>query len=73
MCLDFAARVVSCDGSQAVIEIAGRRHHASTLLMPDVKPGDWVRVAVGTIFERIDADQAALINDELHRMQEVSR
>jgi|AP12_2_1047962.scaffolds.fasta_scaffold172213_2 hydrogenase assembly chaperone HypC/HupF len=72
MCLDFAAQVVSCDGSLAVVDIEGRRHRASTLLLPDVRPGDWVRVAVGTIFERIDADQAALINDELRSIQEVS-
>lgn len=73
MCLDFAAQVVSCDGGLAVVDIEGRRRSASTLLLPDVQPGDWVRVAVGTIFERIDVDRAALINGELRKVQEVSR
>ena len=69
MCLDFAAQVVSRDGDVAVIESEGRRHRASTLLMPDVAVGDWVYVAVGTIIERLEPAEAEQINNELRTAQ----
>jgi len=71
MCIDFAARVLSIDGSVAVIESEGRCRRASTLLFPDVAVGDWVYVALGTIIERLDPSEAISINDELRAAQGV--
>jgi hydrogenase assembly chaperone HypC/HupF len=69
MCVDFVAQVVGRDGDLAVVESEGRRWQASTLLMPDTAPGDWVRVALGTVLERLDAAEAAAINEELRAAQ----
>jgi len=65
MCLDFVAQVIARQGDVAVVENEGRRWRASTLLMPETAAGDWVRVALGTILERLDAAEAAVINAEL--------
>lgn len=69
MCLDFVAQVIGREGDLAVVESEGRRWQASTLLMPDTAPGDWVRVALGTVLERLDAVEAAAINEELRAAQ----
>ena len=69
MCLDFVAQVIGREGDLAVVESEGRRWQASTLLMPDTAPGDWVRVALGTVLERLDAVDAAAINEELRAAQ----
>ena len=71
MCIDFAAQVISVDGQIAVIESEGRRRKASMLLLPDVQPGDWVYVALGTIIERLDPSEATSVNDELRAAQGV--
>jgi len=62
MCLDFCARVVERSGDEVVVEGAGVRRRASTLLVPDVAVGDWVRVAIGSVIERLDAAAAQEIN-----------
>jgi hydrogenase assembly chaperone HypC/HupF len=72
MCLDFVAQVVTREGDVAVVASEGRRWRASTLLMPDTTPGDWVRVALGTILERLDAAEAAAINHELRAARVVA-
>jgi hydrogenase assembly chaperone HypC/HupF len=69
MCLDFVAQVITREGDVAVVESEGRRWRASTLLMPDTTAGEWVRVALGTILERLDATEAAAINEELRAAQ----
>ena len=69
MCLDYVAQVVGREGDLALVESDGRRWRASTLLVPDAAAGDWVRVALGTIFERLEADEAAAINDELRTVR----
>jgi hydrogenase assembly chaperone HypC/HupF len=62
MCLSFPGTVVDVDGGGALVETEGRRRRASTLLIPDVRSGDRVVVAAGTIVERLDAWEAAEID-----------
>jgi hydrogenase expression/formation protein HypC len=59
MCLTFPGRVVAIDGLDATVEVLGCTRHASALLVPDVRIGDAVAVAAGTILRRLDADEAA--------------
>jgi hydrogenase expression/formation protein HypC len=50
--------VVEIAGSDAVVDLDGRRRRASLLLGPQVALGDWVIVAAGTVLERIEEEEA---------------
>jgi hydrogenase assembly chaperone HypC/HupF len=69
VCIEFAARVVSREGDVAELDYEGERRSASALLVPDVAVGDWVYVAMGTIFERLDPIEAELTNQMLRNAQ----
>ena len=62
MCISFPGTVIEVDPTGALVETDGRRRRASTLLLPDVCPGDCVVVAAGTIVERLDPSEAAEID-----------
>lgn len=62
MCISFPGTVIEVDPTGALVETDGRRRRASTLLLPDVCPGDRVVVAAGTIVERLDPSEAAEID-----------
>jgi hydrogenase assembly chaperone HypC/HupF len=59
MCLTAPARVLTIDAEGATVLLGGHVRRASTLVVPDVRPGDWVVIAAGTILERIDQAEAA--------------
>lgn len=65
MCVGFPGKVVSVDELGATVEQEGRVRRASTLLVPDVVPGDWVYVAAGSIVERLDPAEAEQIRATL--------
>ncbi len=65
MCLEFPGRVVSVDASSATVDQEGRVRRASTLLFPDLKPGDWVFVAAGTVIQRLGPAEAESIRATL--------
>jgi hydrogenase assembly chaperone HypC/HupF len=65
MCIGFPGTVVSVDELGATVDQEGRLRRASTLLIPEVAPGDQVFVAAGSIVERLDPDEAALIRATL--------
>jgi len=54
MCISYPGRIVAVAAGDAVVETAGRRRHASTLLLPDAVVGDWVVVGSGAILRRLD-------------------
>ena len=58
MCLTAPARVLAVGAGEATVLLGGRERRASTLVVPEVQPGDWVLVAAGTILERIDQAEA---------------
>jgi hydrogenase assembly chaperone HypC/HupF len=65
MCIGFPGVVIAVDEIGATVDQEGRLRRASTLLIPDIAPGDHVFVAAGTIVERIDPDEAELIRATL--------
>jgi hydrogenase assembly chaperone HypC/HupF len=67
MCLAFPGRVTAVDEAGAVVETEGRVRRAATLLHPEVTVGDWVLVAMGTVVERLEPEQAAEIRAALLR------
>jgi hydrogenase expression/formation protein HypC len=58
MCLTAPARVLVVDGLTALVDQDGRRRHASLLLVPDARPGDWLLVGAGTALRRLEPDEA---------------
>jgi len=65
MCLDFPGRVIERADDSVTVESDGRRRKASTLLYPDLKVGDWVYVAAGTVVEVLDDLTAKQINHDI--------
>ncbi len=61
MCRSTVGCVVALDGDVAVVDLDGLQRRASTLLIPDLCPGELVLVGLGTVLGRVsDADLAAL-------------
>ena len=58
MCLSYPGRVMSVHDDYVLVDEDGRRRRASRLLIPDLRPGDWVLVAAGAVIERLDAREA---------------
>lgn len=56
---------MAVDENGATVDREGRLRRASTLLIPDIAPGEWVYVAAGTIIERLEPDEAELIRTML--------
>ena len=61
MCVEFPSRVVAVDDLGATVSREGRLRRASTILLPDAAPGDWVYVAAGAIVQRLDPHEAEAI------------
>jgi hydrogenase assembly chaperone HypC/HupF len=61
MCLSAAGRVISvqADEDAARVDIGGRVRRASTWLVPDAAPGDWVEVGAGALLRRLSEAEAA--------------
>lgn len=58
MCISFPGLVLAIEASDAIVEVDGRRRHASTLLQPTTAVGDWVLIGAGTVLRRLDPDEA---------------
>jgi hydrogenase expression/formation protein HypC len=58
MCISIPARVISIQAHQAELDVLGSRRQASTLLVPEVKVGDYVLTGLGAIVQILDEDEA---------------
>lgn len=65
MCVAFPGRVIDVDDLGATVDTEGRLRRASTLLIPDLAPGEWVFVAAGTVVDRIDPVEAEKVREIL--------
>jgi hydrogenase assembly chaperone HypC/HupF len=65
MCISYPGRVVAVDGPDAVVDTAGRRRRASTLLLPDIAVGEFDIVGAGSILRRLDAAEATTLTRAL--------
>ena len=59
MCLAVPALLVELDGDEGVADLHGSRLPVNTLLVPDVRIGDWVLTHAGFAIQRLDAEAAA--------------
>jgi hydrogenase expression/formation protein HypC len=58
MCLAVPAKVVSIEGSTALVEIDGNRRSADVSLIEDLAVGDYVILHAGFAIEKYDQAQA---------------
>lgn len=62
MCITAPARVVAIDPDGATVELGGRYRRASTVVLPDIRVGEWVIVGAGTVLRRVDPVEALELN-----------
>lgn len=72
MCLAVPAKVISKDGSNAVVEIMGLRKEVSLLVLPDVSPGDYVLVHAGFAISKTDPNEAEKILEVIKEIGKIS-
>lgn len=59
MCLAVPVEVLEVmDDGQAIVDLAGVKSRVSTLLLDDVRPGDYVIIHVGHAIARLDVEEA---------------
>ncbi len=67
MCLAIPAKVISVNGTSALVSIEDVEYTASLLLLEDVQPGDYIMLHAGFAIKKVDAEEAAftlqLLND----------
>jgi hydrogenase expression/formation protein HypC len=68
MCLAVPAKLVSCTGTSGVADLHGNRVQISTMLVPDVVPGDWVLVHAGFAIQRVEEEEVRQTWDILKDM-----
>jgi hydrogenase expression/formation protein HypC len=59
MCLTAPVHVITVDGGLATVEVGGLRRTASTLVVPEVRAGDWALMTAGTLVRVLDPGIAA--------------
>jgi hydrogenase maturation factor len=68
MCLTLPGEVVAIDGDAAIVRIDDRLRRASSLPVPDLRVGDRVIVAAGSVMARIDPAES----EEIERLVRVA-
>jgi hydrogenase expression/formation protein HypC len=58
MCLGIPGMIISIEGSNAKVTVAGAKKDCSLRLLPDAKVGEFVIVHAGFAIERIDREKA---------------
>ncbi len=58
MCLAVPGKVVERTGDEAIVDFQGNRVSISSLLTPDIRPGDWVLVHAGFAISRLEEQDA---------------
>jgi len=68
MCLAIPVRVISVEGNDAEVEIAGVKRWSNITFTPEVKPGDYVLLhagyAIGTVDEK-EAEETLKLLEEI--------
>ena len=67
MCLAVPGKVIERQDDEAIIDLQGNRLRVSTVLTPEVSPGDWVLVHAGFAITRLDEQEARQTWDYLQQ------
>ncbi len=65
MCMGIPMQVVEAGFGSALCNYGNEQRRIDTMLVPDVKPGDWVLVFINAAREVISAGDARKISDAL--------
>ena len=67
MCLAVPGKVIRRVGDEAEVDLQGNQLRVSTVLVPEVKEGDWVLIHAGFAIQTLDEESAkktfALLNE----------
>jgi hydrogenase assembly chaperone HypC/HupF len=66
MCLTMPARVIAVTGGWAQVDVGGRLQTASTIPVPEVRPGDWAVMTAGTLVRILEPEIAEELIAALH-------
>jgi hydrogenase expression/formation protein HypC len=69
MCLTVPGEIVAVEGAEALVRVDGRLRRASTLAAPEVRVGDRVIVAAGSVIARLEPAEA----EEIGRLVRVAQ
>ncbi len=58
MCLAVPAKIIECDGDEAVVDLQGNTLKVSRILTPEAGQGDWVLVHAGFAITQLDEEEA---------------
>ncbi len=58
MCLAIPAKVLSVEGTKAMVDMGGIRREVSLMLTPDVAAGDYVLLHCGYAISQLDEEEA---------------
>lgn len=74
MCLAVPVRIVSIEGTNAEVEIAGLKRRISIWLTPEAKVGDYVLLHVGyaiNVIDEVEAQRTLELLQEMVKLDEV--
>lgn len=58
MCLAIPAKVISLDDEMATVEVGGVQRRVSTLMVPELKLGDYIITHAGFALHRVEEQEA---------------
>jgi hydrogenase expression/formation protein HypC len=58
MCLAIPAKVLSVEGSSAIVSIEDVQYKASLLMLENIRPGDFVMLHAGFAIQKVDPEEA---------------
>lgn len=73
MCLAVPGRILSVDGTSASVDFAGVKMAVLLDLLPDAKVGEYVLVHAGFAIQRLNAEDALEIINELKDIDKAIR
>ena len=68
MCLTVPGEIVALDGDVAIVRVDGRLRQAAVLAVPDLRVGDRVIVAAGSVMTKLEPSEA----EEIERLVRVA-
>lgn len=73
MCLAVPAKLISCTGTNGLVDLHGSRVPINIVLVPDAMPGDWLLLHAGFAIQRMDENEVQLTWDVYDQLTDSGR